>query len=47
MSRPGGENLGMAMAAASLFIVLAVVVVWAVSSASDREVAREKSFHGR
>jgi thiamine transport system permease protein len=33
MSRPGAENLGMAMAAASIFIVLALVVVWAISSA--------------
>ncbi len=32
MSRPGGENLGMAMAAASLFILVAFAVVWAVSS---------------
>jgi thiamine transport system permease protein len=47
MSRPGAENLGMAMASASLFIVLAVAVVWAVSSASDRDVARETSLRGR
>ena len=33
MSRPGAENLGMAMAAASVFILLALVVVWAISSA--------------
>jgi thiamine transport system permease protein len=33
MSRPGAENLGMAMAAASIFILLALVVVWAISSA--------------
>ena len=30
-SRPGPENLGMAMAAASLFIVVALVVVWVIS----------------
>lgn len=36
MSRPGGENLGMAMAAASIFIVLAIAVVWAVSTAETR-----------
>jgi len=35
MSRPGAENLGMAMAAASLFILLALVVVWAISSAQS------------
>lgn len=33
MSRPGAENLGMAMASASVFILLALVVVWAISSA--------------
>lgn len=43
MSRPGGENLGMAMAAASLFILLAVAVVWAVSSVSNREKAGERA----
>ena len=32
MSRPGAENLGMAMAAASIFILLALLVVWAISS---------------
>jgi thiamine transport system permease protein len=32
MSRPGAENLGMAMSAAALFIVLALVVVWVISS---------------
>jgi thiamine transport system permease protein len=47
MSRPGGENLGMAMAAASVFIVLAVVVVWAVSFASDRGAVREGGGRGR
>ena len=46
MSRPGGENLGMAMAAASLFIVLAIAVVWAVSSASDREKRGERATSG-
>ena len=29
--RPGAENLGMAMAAASLFIAVALVVVWVIS----------------
>ena len=43
MSRPGGENLGMAMAAASVFIVLAIAVVWAVSSASSQEKAGERA----
>lgn len=32
MARPGGENLGMAMVAASVFILVAIVVVWLVSS---------------
>lgn len=32
MSRPGAENLGMAMAAASVFIVLTMAVVWLISS---------------
>ncbi len=32
MSRPGEENLGMAMAAASIFILLALFVVWVISS---------------
>jgi thiamine transport system permease protein len=31
ISRPGPENLGMAMAAASLFIVVALAVVWLIS----------------
>jgi thiamine transport system permease protein len=31
ISRPGAENLGMAMAAASLFIAVALVVVWVIS----------------
>lgn len=35
MSRPGAENLGMAMVAASAFIVVALVVVWFVSSTSQ------------
>jgi thiamine transport system permease protein len=32
MSRPGIENLGMAMAAASVFILVALVVVWSLTS---------------
>lgn len=32
MARPGGENLGMAMVAASVFILVAIAVVWVVSS---------------
>ena len=32
LSRPGAENLGMAMAAATLLILFALVVVWAISS---------------
>jgi thiamine transport system permease protein len=37
MSRPGAENLGMAMATASLFIVIALAVVWLITSArADR-----------
>lgn len=32
MSRPGAENLGMAMLAASLLILFALVLVWAISS---------------
>jgi thiamine transport system permease protein len=47
MSRPGGENFGMAMAAASLFLLLAAVVVWAVSSASDRQQLAERGTRGR
>ena len=31
ISRPGAENLGMAMAAASLFIAVALLVVWVIS----------------
>jgi thiamine transport system permease protein len=34
-ARPGAENLGMAMAAASLFILLAAYVVWLVSAEPD------------
>lgn len=34
-SRPGAENLGMAMAAATLFILLAAYVVWLVSAEPD------------
>ena len=40
MSRPGAETLGMAMAAASLFILLALVVVWAISSAQTERQDR-------
>jgi thiamine transport system permease protein len=32
MSRPGAENLGMAMATASLFIVIALAVVWLITA---------------
>ena len=38
MSRPGGENLGMAMVAASAFILAALAVVWVVSSARTERV---------
>jgi len=31
ISRPGPENLGMAMAAASLFILVALLIVWIIS----------------
>jgi len=37
IARPGAENLGMAMAAASLFILLAFVVVWFISRDSRTE----------
>ncbi len=47
MSRPGGENLGMAMAAATLFIVLAMVVVWAVSALSRSPDEQEMTSRGR
>lgn len=43
MSRPGGENLGMAMVAASGFIAVAIVVVWLIATVgqpSERGVAR-------
>jgi thiamine transport system permease protein len=36
MSRPGGENVGMAMVAATVFIVLAIAVVWLISSVGPR-----------
>lgn len=36
MSRPGGENFGMAMVAASGFILVAIAVVWLVASVSPR-----------
>jgi hypothetical protein len=39
MSRPGGENLGMAMVAASAFILAAIAVVWVVSSARTERVS--------
>ena len=37
MSRPGGENLGMAMVAASGFILVAIAVVWLVASVNPRD----------
>jgi thiamine transport system permease protein len=43
MSRPGGDNLGMAMAAASLFILVAFAVVWAVSSLRENTAVPEES----
>lgn len=42
MSRPGPENLGMAMTAATVFILLAVVVVWLISS-PERERMGDRS----
>ena len=39
MSRPGGENLGMAMVAASAFILAAIAVVWVVSSARTERMS--------
>lgn len=36
MSRPGGENVGMAMVAATVFIALAITVVWLISSVGAR-----------
>ena len=41
MSRPGPENVGMAMVAASLFILLAVFVVWVVSHVGSATRAGE------
>ena len=40
MSRPGAENFGMAMTAASLLILLALVVVWAISSNQTQRQVR-------
>jgi len=41
LSRPGAENLGMAMATASLFILLAFGVLWLIASlGSDNRVAK-------
>ena len=40
MSRPGAENLGMAMAAASIFILLAFLVVWLISSSQTSRQER-------
>jgi thiamine transport system permease protein len=40
MSRPGVENLGMAMAAASVFILLALIVVWLISSSQTSRQER-------
>jgi len=41
MSRPGAENVGMAMTAAVVFIMLALVVVWVISSVpADRHLRR-------
>ena len=36
MSRPGGENFGMAMVAASFFVVVAIAVVWVVAALGNR-----------
>ena len=41
MSRPGPENLGMAMTAATIFILLAVVVVWLISSTRQDRIGEE------
>jgi thiamine transport system permease protein len=41
MSRPGAENLGMAMAAASVFVLLTVAVVWLISSAKSTSTPEE------
>lgn len=48
MSRPGGENLGMAMVAASAFILVAIAVVWVVASVSPRssEPIRPRRLRG-
>jgi thiamine transport system permease protein len=40
MSRPGGENFGMAMAAASIFILVALAVVWSISSLRADSLSR-------
>jgi len=40
MSRPGVENLGMAMTAASVFILLALGVVWLMSGAQSETLRR-------
>lgn len=42
MARPGGDNLGMAMVAASGYIVLAIAVVWVISSAG---ATRDRGVH--
>jgi thiamine transport system permease protein len=45
MSRPGSENLGMAMAAASIFILVALFVVWSLSFVrSDSTPGRHHEF---
>jgi len=38
IARPGAENFGMAMAAASLFVLIAFVVVWFISRESRTEL---------
>lgn len=40
MSRPGAENFGMAMTAASLLILLALLVVWAISANQNQRPER-------
>lgn len=40
MSRPGAENFGMAMTAASLLILLALLVVWAISANQTQRQVR-------
>lgn len=47
MSRPGPENVGMAMVAASLFILLAVFVVWVVSHVGSATRAGEGASRER